>query len=69
VPTQNFDELADLDYRMSHAAPDRRLTVEQAHQAMRDHLGCRARLCPCKEAALQCLADEGRLILDNGHPR
>jgi hypothetical protein len=44
VPTQNFDKLADLDYRMSHAAPTYPLTVDQAHQAMRDHLGCRARV-------------------------
>lgn len=50
-----------------HAAPADPLTIQQAHQAMRTHIGCRAAHCPCKYAALQTLVEAGRIKPDYDH--
>lgn len=47
-----------------HAAPDRPLSVEEAHATMQQHRGCRATECPRKETARQTLIDGGRMKPD-----
>jgi len=63
-----FHQLLDLACRMSHEAPTTPLTVERAHQAMRDHVECRATRCDRKGAALQVLIDEGQLVTATDKP-
>jgi hypothetical protein len=47
-----------------HEAPDRPLTVTEAHQAMQAHRGCRADQCPRKAAARQTLIAAGHMKPD-----
>lgn len=44
-----------------HEAPDRPLTVPDAHKTMQRHRGCRVDECPRKQAAWRTLIDAGRL--------
>jgi hypothetical protein len=53
----------------AHKAPDVPFTVAQAHTVIRYHVACRAKRCPRKAAALQMLADAGRVVPSTTHPR
>jgi hypothetical protein len=54
---------------LNHAAPNRPLSIDQAHQAMRDHVDCRASRCACKGAAFEVLTVEGRITPDPARSR
>ncbi|WP_280410287.1 hypothetical protein [Nocardia brasiliensis] len=45
----------------AHQAPYAPLIVGQAHDVMQINVGCRAKHCPRKAAALQVLIDAGRV--------
>ncbi|UGT63944.1 hypothetical protein [Nocardia asteroides] len=47
-----------------HEAPDRRLSITEAHQAVQRHRACEADECPRKDAALRVLVQSGRVVLD-----
>lgn len=53
----------------AHVAPVLPFNTEQAHEVMRIHVGCRAKHCPRKTAALQTLIAAGRLIPATSKPR
>ena len=50
-----------------HATPAE-VTVERAHELMREHLGCTADTCRARRAALDLLVRVGRYVLDR-NPR
>ncbi|WP_280329830.1 hypothetical protein [Nocardia wallacei] len=58
-----------LTEQESHAVPETPFSVDCAHAVMQFHVACRARKCPRKAAALQVLADAGRLVPSTTHPR
>ena len=47
-----------------HEAPDRPLSVDEAHTTMQRHRGCRAQDCPRKDAARRALIAAGRMKPD-----
>ena len=47
-----------------HEAPERRLSIPEAHQAVQRHRSCAAAECPRKAAALRVLVQSGRVVLD-----
>ncbi|MFC8530169.1 hypothetical protein [Nocardia sp. NPDC057227] len=47
-----------------HDAPERRLSIPEAHQAVQRHRSCEAADCPRKAAALRVLVQSGRVVLD-----
>lgn len=47
-----------------HDAPERPLSVDEAHMTMQRHGGCRGDECPRKSAARQALIDAGRMKPD-----
>ncbi|WP_433724590.1 hypothetical protein ACQP0C_27750 [Nocardia sp. CA-129566] len=53
----------------THSAPEIPFNVDQAHLVVPFHIACRAKCCPRKAAALQRLAEAGRLVLSTTHPR
>ncbi|WP_157106612.1 hypothetical protein [Nocardia arthritidis] len=62
-------QLAAMPQQEDHQAPRAPFTTEQAHRIMQFHIACRARKCPRKAAALQALAEAGRLKPSSIHPR
>ncbi|WP_330227946.1 hypothetical protein OHA40_17125 [Nocardia sp. NBC_00508] len=51
--------VSEIDERLSHEAPIRPLTVEQANQQWPRHLGCRLGYCSRKQAILHTLRAAG----------
>ncbi|ATL66065.1 hypothetical protein [Nocardia terpenica] len=49
-----------------HEAPDRPLSVNEAHKTMQRHRGCRADGCPRKELAWWTLIEAGMVKPDSG---
>jgi hypothetical protein len=47
-----------------HEAPERPLSVDEAHREMQQHRGCRSDQCPRKQAARQTLIDAGHMTPD-----
>ncbi|WP_454198120.1 hypothetical protein [Nocardia sp. Marseille-Q1738] len=62
-------QLLALSDTAAHQEPILPFTIGQAHEVMRVHVDCRARLCPRKAAARQVLIDSGRMVPDNSKPR
>lgn len=66
---QDIVDRAQAEWRASqpglsgwpHAAPQGRLSVEEAHLTMQQHRGCRAAECPGKASARQTLIQAGRM--------
>jgi hypothetical protein len=50
--------------RSPHEAPERPLSVEEAHRLMQQHRQCRADQCPRKKAARQTLIAAGHMKPD-----
>ncbi|MFF7944520.1 hypothetical protein ACFZC5_32845 [Nocardia gamkensis] len=53
----------------THSAPETPFSVERAHIIVQFHVACRAIRCPREAAALQVLAEAGRLVPSTNHPR
>ncbi|MBL1072964.1 hypothetical protein JK358_00985 [Nocardia sp. 2] len=49
----------------AHAAPDRALPVDDAHELMRLHRECSSYSCPRKLAAFDTLIAAGRIVPDS----
>lgn len=49
---------------VSHSAPSRSFSIEQAHLIMQQHLSCSAESCPCKRSAFRTLIEAGKMIPD-----
>ncbi|WP_157128955.1 hypothetical protein [Nocardia amamiensis] len=62
-------QLVALCDAAAHAAPMLPFTVDQAHEVMQIHLNCRAKNCPRKQAALDTLAEAGRVVPTMTKPR
>ncbi|WP_338773042.1 hypothetical protein V7968_16370 [Nocardia vulneris] len=58
-----------LNEQETHQPPSTPFTPEQAHQVMQFHVACRAVRCLRKAAALQALADAGRVVPSTSKPR
>lgn len=54
-------ELLRLIEGLRHTVPDRPYSIVEAHEAMRDHIECRADICPAKGAALDTLVLAARI--------
>lgn len=67
--TLAIHQLAAMTPPETHYAPEQPFTVTQAHAVTQFHVACRATQCPRKAAALQALADAGRVIPSTTHPR
>lgn len=62
-------QLAALYDAAAHVAPRLPLDIDHAHEVMRDHVTCRAKSCPRKNAAQDVLVAAGRMVLDLSKPR
>ncbi|MEV6096223.1 hypothetical protein [Nocardia sp. NPDC051981] len=62
-------ELIALCDPAAHAAPMVPFTPAQAHEVVQIHIACRAKICPRKSAALDTLAEAGRMVLSTSKPR
>ncbi len=52
-----------------HEAPERPLSVNEAHLTMQRHRGCLREECPRKQAAYQALVEAGRIRPDSSRAR
>ncbi|WP_433622051.1 hypothetical protein [Nocardia sp. CA-120079] len=52
-----------------HSTPEIPFSVDRAHLVVQFHIACRAMCCPRKAAALQVLAEAGRLVPSTTHQR
>lgn len=52
-----------------HDAPERPLSIEDAHLTMQRHLDCRAENCPRKAAAFSALVKAGSIKVDASRSR
>ncbi|MGW4370124.1 hypothetical protein ACWEKT_31205 [Nocardia takedensis] len=62
-------QLISLHRAAAHAAPLSPFNIGEAHRAMQEHMACRANRCPRKAAALDTLAEAGRLVPSTTKPR
>ncbi|WP_330232107.1 hypothetical protein OHA40_06230 [Nocardia sp. NBC_00508] len=62
-------QLVVLSDATAHQVPTLPFTIDQAHEVMRVHVACRARLCARKAAARQVLIDSGRMVPDTSKPQ
>ncbi|RDI53326.1 hypothetical protein DFR68_103715 [Nocardia mexicana] len=62
-------QLDALNMQRTHQAPKVPFTVAESHTIMQFHVACRAKHCPRKAAALQTLAEAGRLVPSTTKPR
>jgi len=67
--TLAIHQLATMTKAETHRAPASPFTVDRAHGVMQFHIACRAKKCPRKAAALQALADAGRVVPSTSKPR
>ncbi|WP_433678353.1 hypothetical protein [Nocardia sp. CA-119907] len=58
-----------LTKQETHQAPETPFSVDRAHLVVQFHVACRAKTCPRKAAALEVLAEAGRLVPSTTHPR
>ncbi|WP_458687343.1 hypothetical protein [Nocardia tengchongensis] len=61
--------LLDLIELSAHAAPSEPLSAARAHEVMRLHRECPARVCPRKAAAFRALVAAGCITPDSGRLR
>ncbi|WP_433576794.1 hypothetical protein [Nocardia brasiliensis] len=62
-------QLIAMTQQEAHQPPQVPFTVEQAHTITRYHVACRAKHCPRKQAAIDALAEAGRMVLSTSKPR
>ncbi len=67
--TLAIHQLATITQQETHLAPETPFGIDQAHSVMQFHVACRAKRCPRKAAALQTLAEAGRVIPSSSKPR
>ncbi len=67
--TLAIHQLATMTQPETHQAPEQPFNIEQAHSVMQFHVTCRAKKCPRKAAAIQALAEAGRVVPSTSQPR